>query len=143
MKKNSTDKRWSVSSGSVYNLGYHMVWCPKYMRKILTDGIDEELKRLIIEKCEEREWELVSVEVMPDNVHIFVKCRPTDSAAYVAAQIKGYTAHGLKKKFPFLMKRLPNIWTRSYYVESIGIINESAIKSYIENQKNKSNSSHR
>lgn len=80
---------------------------------------------------------------MEDHVHIFVKCRPTDSVAYIVAQLKGYTSHELKKLFPWLNSRLPNLWTRSYYAESIGIINEETIKRYIENQKLKSNSSHR
>jgi len=142
MKKSSVDKRWSVSSCSVYNLGFHIIWCPKYRRKVLKDGVDIELKRLIKEKCDEREWELENVEVMEDHVHIFVKCRPTDSVAYIVAQIKGYTSHKLKQLFPHLNSRLPNLWTRSYYAESIGIINEETIKKYIENQKIKSNSSH-
>lgn len=136
------DKRWSVSEGSVYNLGYHIIWCPKYRRKVLVDGIDIELKRLIREKCDEHNWELENLEVMPDHVHIFIKCKPTDSVAYVVAQIKGYTSHVLKQLFPSLNSRLPNLWTRSYYAESVGIINEETIKRYIENQKWKSNSSH-
>lgn len=136
------DKRWSVSEGSVYNLGYHIIWCPKYRRKVLTDGIDVELKRLIREKCDEHNWDLEKLEVMADHVHIFVKCKPTDSVAYIVAQIKGYTSHELKKLFPRLNSRLPNLWTRSYYAESVGIINEETIKRYIENQKWKPNSSH-
>ena len=143
MKKTSVDKRWSVSNSSVYNLGYHIIWCPKCRRKVLVDGVDIELKRLIKEKCDEREWGLENVEVMEDHVHIFVKCRPTDSVAYIVAQLKGYTSHELKKLFPWLNSRLPNLWTRSYYAESIGTINEETIKRYIENQKLKPNSSHR
>ena len=142
MKKCGMDKRWSVSEGSVYNLGYHIIWCPKYRRKVLVDGIDIELKRLIREKCDEHNWELENLEVMPDHVHIFIKCKPTDSVAYIVAQIKGYTSHALKQLFPSLNSRLPNLWTRSYYAESVGIINEETIKRYIENQKWKSNSSH-
>lgn len=136
MKKSSIDKRWSVSKSSVYNIGYHIIWCPKYRRKVLKDGVDAELKRLLQEKCSEREWELCSVEVLPDHVHIFVKCRPTDSVCYVVAQLKGYTSHMLKLQFPHLSKVLPNLWTRSYYAESIGSINEAAIRRYIDNQKN-------
>ena len=143
MRKSSIDKRWSISTGSVYNLGYHIIWCPKYCRKVLKGEIGDELKVLIKEKCDEREWELVSVEVMPDHVHIFVKCRPTDSVAYIVAQIKGYTAHKLKQMFPSLNTRLPNLWTRSYYAESIGVINEDTINRYIENQETSPNSSHR
>ena len=136
------DKRWSISSTSVYNLGYHIIWCPKYRRKVLNDGIDIELKHLLKTKCDEHGWDLENVEVMPDHVHIFVKCKPTDSVAYIVAQLKGYTSHELKNKFPSLRKRLPNLWTRSYYAESVGVINEESIKKYIDNQKVKTNSFH-
>ena len=117
-------------------------WCPKYRRKVLTDGVDKELKRLLYEKCDEHGWPLENVEVMPDHVHIFIKCKPTDSVAYIVAQLKGYTSHELKKIFPKLSTRLPNLWTRSYYAESVGIINEDTVKRYIENQKLKADSSH-
>ena len=136
------DKRWRVSPTSVYNLAYHIIWCPKYRRKVLTDGVDKELKRLLYEKCDEHGWSLENVEVMPDHVHIFIKCKPTDSVAYIVAQLKGYTSHELKKIFPKLSTRIPNLWTRSYYAESVGIINEDTVKRYIENQKLKANSSH-
>lgn len=136
MKKSGMDRRWSVSNTCVYNLEYHIIWCPKYRRKVLTNGIDEELKRLLREKCNEHGWELENVEVMSDNVHIFVKCKPTDSVAYIVAQLKSYTSHELKILFPSLNSRLPNLWTRSYYAESVGIINEYRVKRYIMNQKN-------
>ena len=142
MKTNGMDKRWSVSATSVYNLGYHIIWCPKYRRNVLTDGIDAELKHQLQMKCDEHGWELCSVEVMPDLVHIFIKCKPTDAVAYIVAQLKGHTSHELKKMFPSLRKRLPNLWTRSYYAESVGVINEESIKKYIENQKINPNSSH-
>ena len=50
MKKSSVDKRWSVSESSVYNLGFHIIWCPKYRRKVLIDGVDELIKNVIQEK---------------------------------------------------------------------------------------------
>ena len=80
---------------------------------------------------------------MEEHVHLFIKIRPSDSIAYVVAQIKGYTSHELRKEYPELWKRLPNLWTRSYYVESCGSLNEENIKKYIENQKRSFNSSHR
>lgn len=142
MKKSSVDKRWSVSDTCVYNIGYHVVWCPKFRRKVLVDGVDELVKKCIKEKCEERGWELCSVGVMSDHVHVFVKCKPTDSAAYIAAQLKGYTARIIRKEFPRLKSRLPSLWSRSYYAESVGVINEETIKRYIDSQKWRPNSSH-
>lgn len=144
MKKSSVDKRWSVSNTSVYNIGFHIIWCPKYRRKVLTDGVDDLVKECIKEKCDERGWELCEMEVMSDHIHVFVKCKPTDSVSYIVAQLKGVTSHKVREKYPHLWGRLPSLWSRSYYAESVGCINEETIKKYIENQKWKStrNSSH-
>jgi putative transposase len=142
-KKKPMDRRWSTSSGSVYNLGFHLIWCPKYRRKVLVGDVAEKLKQYIRERCDENGWQLEVMEVMPDHVHLFLKCKPTDSVAYIMAQLKGYTSRQLNKSHPELKSRLPNLWTRSYYAESVGVINESAVRAYIENQKwKKPNSSH-
>lgn len=129
------NKRWKTSNTSVYDLGYHIIWCPKYRRKVLVNGIDERLKELIKQKCDDNEWEIVQMDVMPDHVHIFIKAKPTDSVAFIIAQLKGYTSHELRKEYPELWSRLPNLWTRSYYAESCGCMSEDKIIKYIENQK--------
>lgn len=134
-------ERWRKNNTCVYNLGFHLIWCPKYRRKVLVNGIDERIKTLLSEKAKERGWTIEQMEVMPDHVHIFIKVGPTDSIAYVVAQLKGYTSHELRKQYPELWRRLPNLWTRSYYAESCGCMSEETVKRYIENQKYKSNSS--
>lgn len=65
--------RYTSSSHSVYNLGYHIVFCPKYRRKVLVDGIDERLKELLMEKAKELDLIIESMEVMPDHVHLFIR----------------------------------------------------------------------
>lgn len=134
-------ERWKRNNTCVYNLGFHIIWCPKYRRSVLKDGVDKLLKTLLLEKAEQREWTIEQMEVMSDHVHLFIRISPTDSIAYVVAQLKGYTSHGIRQRFPELWKRLPSLWTRSYYVESCGSMSEEKIKKYIENQKYKANSS--
>lgn len=75
------------------------------------------------------------MEVMPDHVHLFVKCDPTDAPHWLVGQFKGYTSFMLRKEFKWLKSRLPTLWTRSYYCESIGHISEKTIKKYIDDQK--------
>lgn len=135
-------ERWKRNNTFVYNLGYHLIWCTKYRRKVLTDDIDEYLKKCLLEKAEQNEWQIEQLEVMPEHVHICIKATPTDSIAYIVAQLKGYSSHKLRERYPELWKRLPNLWTRSYYVESCGSLSEENIKKYIENQKRSYNSSH-
>lgn len=129
--------RWVNSKTSVYSLAYHIIWCPKYRRKVLTDEVEIELKRLLFLKAEELGCQIKTLKVMPDHVHIFIKTPPTIGVHFLIQQLKGMTARELRKQFPFLKSKLPNMWTRSYYVESVGHISEETIKRYIEEQKNK------
>lgn len=131
------DKRWRTNISSVYNLGYHIIWCTKYRRKVLADAVESRLKDLLQKKAKDCGWEIKQMEVMDDHVHIFIKAIPSDSVAHIASQLKGYTSHQLRAEFPNLRSRLPTLWTRSYYVESVGHISEQIIRKYIEEQKTK------
>ncbi|NGX56426.1 MAG: hypothetical protein K1060chlam5_00666 [Candidatus Anoxychlamydiales bacterium] len=77
------------------------------------------------------------MEVMPDHIHIFVKAPPIYAPHFIVQQFKGYTSRLLRANFRSLKSRLPSLWTRSYYVESVGAVSESTIKKYIEDQKGK------
>lgn len=137
METQQPQSRWTTSNKAVYNLGYHLIWCPKYRRKVLIGDIETRLKELLHEKAERLGIRIERLEVMPDHVHLFVKTDPTFAPHYVVQQLKGYTSFQLRKEFPSLVSRLPTLWTRSYYVESVGHISEATVKKYIEEQKNK------
>lgn len=128
-------ERWKCSSTTVYNLGYHIIWCPKYRRKVFKNQIKERLNQLLQEKAKEINVTIESIEIMPDCVHIFVKADPTACPHWIIQQFKGYTSRRLRKEFKELKTRLPTLWTRSYYIESVGHISEDTIKKYIEEQK--------
>jgi len=131
----ATKDRYTTSAHCIYNLGYHIIWCPKYRRKVLVNRIDERLKELLNEKAAALEITIEKMEVMPDHVHLFVKGKPSVPVQHIVNQLKGYTSVMLRREFPRLKSRLPTLWTRSYYVESIGHISESTITRYIEDQK--------
>jgi putative transposase len=131
------DKRWKTSRTSVFNLGYHLIWCSKYRRKVLDYEVEAKLKIYLQEKANQLGIEIVSLEVMPDHVRLFVKASPVDAVHWVVGQLKGYTSRKLREEFPFLKSRLPCLWTRSYFCAAVGQISEEAIKAYIEDQKNK------
>ncbi len=128
-------KRWSTSISAVYNIGYHLIWCPKYRKKILVGQIEERLKALLVEKAKKIDIVIETMEVMPDHVHLFVKSKPTLSPSYIVQQLKGYAARMLRSEFSWLEKTLPSQWTRSYYCESIGHISEKTVNRYILDQK--------
>lgn len=130
------NKRWKHSNKAIFNLGYHIIFCPKYRKKILVGEIETELKKLFLEKAVELKIEIENLEIMPDHVHLFIKpLTPTDAPHYLIGQLKGYTSNLLRRKF-INLRKLPSLWTRSYFIESVGIISEESIKKYIENQKN-------
>lgn len=130
-------KRWTTSNKAVFNVAYHLIWCPKYRRKVLVGDIEFRLKHLLDEKAKSIGIKIENMEVMPDHVHLFVKCSTTDSPHWIVQQLKGYTSRILRTEFNELKRRLPTLWTRSYYCESVGHISEATIKKYIEEQKNK------
>ena len=128
--------RWKSSETTVYNLNYYVVWCPKYRRKVLTGGVDIRLKELLFEKAAELDIKIEQMEIMPDHVHLFIKSSPVHSPHYIVQQLKGYTSRVLRQEFKTVKSRLPSLWTRSYYIESIGHISEDTVNRYIQDQKN-------
>lgn len=129
-------KRWTTSNKAVYNLGYHIIWCPKYRRKLLVASVKQMLSDLLYQKANEIGIIIETCEIMPDHVHLFVKASPVDSPHFIVQQLKGYTSRILRSEFQHLRTRVPTLWTRSYYIESVGHISEDTIKQYIEDQKN-------
>ncbi|MER6103240.1 IS200/IS605 family transposase, partial [Streptomyces sp. NPDC001832] len=101
-------------SGGVYDLGLHVVWCPKYRRQVLGGRVAVRLRELIEQKAAEKGWEIIALEVMPDHVHLFVKHEPKASASYVANQFKGFTSRVLREEFPHLKSRMPTLWSSSF-----------------------------
>jgi putative transposase len=123
-----------VSAGAAYDLGYHVVWCPKYRRTVLTGTVAARCAELIRAKCAEHDWQVIALEVMPDHVHLFVKAHPADSPAHVANQLKGYTSRVLRCEFASLKSRLPTLWSRSYFAATVGAVSAAAVRRYIDTQ---------
>jgi len=120
----------------VFTLNYHFTFCPKYRRKCLVGDIATRCEELIREKCGQLNADVITLEVMPDHVHLFVAALPDIAPNQIVAQVKGYASHELRKEFPELLK-MPSLWTRAFYVGSVGHTSDSVVKSYIENQKGK------
>nr|WP_149826159.1 IS200/IS605 family transposase [Streptomyces tailanensis] len=121
-------------SGGVYDLGLHVVWCPKYRRPVLDGRVAVRLEELIRQKADERGWKIVALEVMPDHVHLSVKHDPKSSASYVANQFKGFTSRALREEFPHLKSRMPTLWSSSYFAASVGAVSAQAVQRYIDTQ---------
>ncbi|HZA23133.1 MAG TPA: IS200/IS605 family transposase [Dehalococcoidia bacterium] len=129
------DSRYRKNAGAVFTLKYHLVWCSKYRRQVLVDGVETRLKELLEIKAVELGAVVHALEIMPDHVHLFVESDPTKAPAHIAAQFKGFTSRILRQEFPHLRSRLPSLWSRSYYVGSVGHVSAATVQRYIEAQK--------
>jgi putative transposase len=113
-------RRVTTRAGRVYDLGYHLVWCPKYRRAVLAGGVGMRCDRLIRDKCAEHDWLVIALEVMPDHVHRSVKAHSKHPPSFIANQIKGFTSHQQRSEFPALKTRLPTLWSRSLFCATVG-----------------------
>lgn len=119
---------------SVSQINYHFIWTPRRRKRILTGSVKSRLETLIHDKARELDCEVIRLAVEPDHVHLFINCPPNIAPDQVMHRLKGYTAHEIRKEFPELKRKLPSLWTRSYYVSTAGDISSEIIKKYIEAQ---------
>lgn len=129
------NREFKSNNNVVYSCKYHVVWCPKYRRKVLVGSVETRLKEIIQQVLEEREAEMIEVEIMPDHVHLLVEVDPQYGIHRLVKRIKGRSSRLLRQEFSWLKSRLPTLWTNSYFVASVGGVPLAAIKQYIENQK--------
>lgn len=131
----SNDK-YTHKKGIVYLNQYHVIFCPKYRRKVLVGDIEKDLKKIFYEVAQEKNVEIKALEIMPDHVHMFISFDPRQPLHKLIKLFKGRSSRILRDKYPKLKSRLPSLWTRSYFSCTIGYISEDTIRKYIENQKN-------
>ena len=105
----------SYGRGYVYSLQYHLVWCTKYRKKVLKDGIDAECKEMLCDLAEEYKFQILAMEVMPDHIHLLVDCRP---------ELKKELWGG-------------HLWNPSYCAVTVSDRSREQVCSYIEGQKEK------
>ena len=120
----------------VFLCRYHVVFCPKYRRKILKDGLDIRVKELFRQTAERHGFTILEMEVMPDHVHLLIDCNPRLGIMQCVKSLKRESASILRKERPEIKSRLPNLWTRSAFIASVGSVSLDVVKRYIENQKN-------
>lgn len=127
--------RYRRNAGATFSLKYHLVWCPKYRRKVLVPPYDARLREIIAEVAAEAEMTIHAVEVMPYHVHLFVEADPTLAVAEIVNRFKGRSSRLMRQEFPALRSRLPTLWSRSYYAGSVGHVSAKVVEAYIAAQK--------
>ena len=120
----------------VYSSKYHVVWCPKYRRKVLEGQIAKRCEQILRQTAKKYRAEVMALEIMPDHVHLLVEIDPQFGIHRLVKNLKGVSSHQLRKEFASLVSRLPTLWTNSYFVSTVGGAPLSVIKQYVEKQKN-------
>jgi putative transposase len=126
---------YKTNNNVMYSCKYHVVWCPKYRRRVLVEGVDKRLKELIGDIANKYQAEVIEIEIMPDHVHLLIEVDPQYGIHRLIRQIKGQTSRILRQEFSWLRSRLPTLWTNSYFVSTVGGAPLAIIKQYIEQQK--------
>jgi len=118
----------------VYQIAYHVIWCPKYRKSILEGKVFKRTNELIDMICEENKWVVISKEIQPDHIHLFISISPAVSVATAIKKLKGIAARKLFMEFPELKKKLwgGSLWAPSYYVGTAGNVSAKTIEKYIE-----------
>ena len=118
---------------------YHIIWCPKYRFNVLVDEVEKTLKLVLAEICEHYDYEMIELETMPDHIHIFLGAKPTDTPTDIFRKLKSITARELFKRHPSLKLRYWGcvLWSKGYFINTIGKVSVETIKKYIKEQKTK------
>ena len=130
---------YKTGSSTKHRLLTHLVWCPKYRRRVLKGDVSRRLNELFTQAAEVNDWEIIELNMQPDHVHMLIQTNPRESIAEVVQRLKGGSSIVVRKEFPDLEEFLwgDSFWSDGYFAESVGQVNEAMIKNYIQNQDKK------
>ena len=136
---NIDKNKLSYCRGYVYSLQYHLVWCTKYRKKVLKNGIDTECKEMLQNLAEEYKFQILAMEVMPDHIHLLVDCKPQFYISDMIKIMKGNLARQMFLAYPELKKELwgGHLWNPSYCAITVSDRSRDQVLAYIEGQKEK------
>ncbi len=138
----STPSGYWTGGHTTHRLRFHLVWVPKYRRRVLEEAVAMRLAELLRQACEVKAWGLVEMNVQPDHVHLLLQVTPCDCIADVVQLLKGGTARILRLEFPQLEEFLSeeflwgdSFWADGYFAETVGQQEEARVRDYIRNQR--------
>ena len=113
---------------------YHLVWIPKYRRRVLQGKVAVRLRHFLYEACKVNRWWIEEMKILPDHVHVLIQVHPTETVAEVVQKLKGGTSYLLRKEFPELEEFIwgESFWADGYFAETVGAQSFAAVKRYIK-----------
>lgn len=137
MELMNPNKEYRHTDHMVYSCLYHVVYCPKYRRKVLNDDLQKELRKILPKLAEEVEAKIIDIEIMVDHIHMIIDCNPRFGITKVIRHLKGKSSKYLRSKYPYLKTKLPSLWTRGAFISTVGSVTLEVVKKYIQDQKGK------
>lgn len=135
-----SDEQYHSASHCKYLTQYHIIWCPKFRFSVLRKGIDIILKDILTNICNRYGYKIKALEVMPDHIHIFVDCPQTVAPCDIVRTLKSISAIEMFKTYPQLKQfyfRCGALWSKGYFISTVGHISETTVKRYIGEQKSR------
>ena len=128
--------RYSSGAHTTHRLKYHLVWIPKYRKRVLRGPLARRLYELLKQCADMNQWTIEELNVQVDHVHLLIQLPPKEAVAHAMQIMKGGTSKVIRQEFPELDEFLwgDSLWADGYFAESVGQVTEATIKSYIQNQ---------
>ena len=126
-----------INDGLIFKNQFHVVFCPKYKRPVLKDGIDGRLAGILHAEAQKMHVHILSLDIQPDHVHMTISFDPRLTLHKVIKQFKAVSSHVLREEYPQLVSKLPSLWTRAYLSSTDEVLDEALIKDYLNSQRGK------
>ena len=126
--------------GYVYSLQYHIVWCVKYRRKIITSTVEKSLLSIINKIADDNNFKIIEINTDMDHIHLLIDCSPQHYIPNVMKALKGVSARLLMKQYGDSLRHqlyAGHLWNPSYFIATVSENIEEQIKEYIHKQKEK------
>ncbi len=134
--ENGHEKKYYSADHLKYSCQYHVIFCPKYRRKVFKEEHQKRLKEIFLDVADKWEFNIIEMEIMEDHVHLLLECNPRFGIMKCIHKLKGISSNLMFKEFDDIRSKLPTVWTRSAFISTVGTVSLDAVKKYIEDQKN-------
>ena len=137
IRHNLAMARYATGAHTKHRLQYHLVWIPKYRKRVLRGKIAIRLRKLLYEACRINKWWISELSVQEDHMHLIIQTRPEDSVVEVVQRLKGGTSRVIRKEYPELEEFLwgDSFWADGYFAETVGNVDEEVVRRYIREQR--------
>jgi len=125
-----------VGAHTKHRIMYHIVWLPKYRRRVLKGAIAERVKGLLQECADVNSWRIDELNIQHDHIHMIVQLRPDVSVSRAVQLFKGKSSKIIRQKFSQLTEFRwgRSFWSDGFFVETVGKVDLEKIKSYVREQ---------